>query len=240
MGQGKPFVWQSHWKQLGWVRKLGGVGPHGITRVGQTVWARLMDSLYGARLLAVWLCLWGGLRKGTVASANTSVWEKVAPQVLPWCQKIHFLPTCLVPFELLPRCWSSEGVSLSKSLCRPFKRNCLGIRHCFLQPADMVTYHPGTRTLGWGAWCGPGTLCSLDISPDFYPPHVNVGPAVLCLSYQSQCSFFFNSVFLGLPFSSISDGSEWWLFHSLVVILMLDEEVSCVYLHCHLDWKSGF
>ena len=28
---------ESHWKQLGSVQKLGGAGPQGITRVGQTV-----------------------------------------------------------------------------------------------------------------------------------------------------------------------------------------------------------
>ena len=33
----------------------------------------------------------------------------------------------LVPLNLLPHCWSSEGVSLSKSMCRLFKRNSLGI-----------------------------------------------------------------------------------------------------------------
>ena len=33
-------------------------------------------------------------------------------------------------------------------------------------------------------------------------------------SYQSWCGFFFNSIVVGLPFSSVSDGSKWWLFSS--------------------------
>ena len=33
----------------------------------------------------------------------------------------------LVPYKLLPQCWSSEGVSLSNSVCGFFKRNSLGL-----------------------------------------------------------------------------------------------------------------
>ena len=50
-------------------------------------------------------------------------------------------------------------------------------------------------------------------------------------SYQSWCGFFFNSILVGLPFILICDGSEWWLFCTVVVILMwLCEEVSRVFL----------
>ena len=53
-----------------------------------------------------------------------------------------------------------------------------------------------------------------------------------------RCGFF-NSVVVRLSFNSTSDGSEWWLFYNLVVILMwLCKEASHVYLCCHLDWKS--
>ena len=39
-------------------------------------------------------------------------------------------PPCmsLVPFKLLPWCWSSVGVSLSKYVCGFFKGNCLGLQ----------------------------------------------------------------------------------------------------------------
>ena len=39
----------------------------------------------------------------------------------------------LVPFEQLPRCWSSERVNLSKSMQRPLKRNCLELKRNFLE-----------------------------------------------------------------------------------------------------------
>ena len=50
-------------KQLGWARKLGRVESLGISKAGQTVLARLMESP------ACWLC-GGGLSKRTMASAH--------------------------------------------------------------------------------------------------------------------------------------------------------------------------
>ena len=44
MRQERPFVWISHWKQLRWAGKLGGARSQGVTRVGMTVLARLMES----------------------------------------------------------------------------------------------------------------------------------------------------------------------------------------------------
>ena len=46
-----------------------------------------------------------------------------------------------------------------------------------LQPEFIGTYHPGIGTLGWKAWCGAGTPYSQDILPNFYHPHMGVGPA---------------------------------------------------------------
>ena len=54
----------------------------------------------------------------------------------------------------------------------------------------------------------------------------------------NRCGFF-NSVVVRLPFSLISESSEWWWFYALVVILMwLYKEVSRVYPCHHLDRKS--
>ena len=55
--------------------------------------------------------------KGTVASANISVWEKTAPQALALVPDNSFPPhMSLVPFKLLPQHWNSEGVSPSNSM----------------------------------------------------------------------------------------------------------------------------
>ena len=40
--------------------------------------------------------------------------------------------TSLVLFKLLPQFWSSEGVSLSKSVCGFFRRNCMGVQNFLL------------------------------------------------------------------------------------------------------------
>ena len=62
----------------------------------------------------------------------------------------------------------------------------------------------------------------------------------LHLARKSTWMWFFNSVVVGLPLNSISDGSERWLFCILGVILMwLCEEASCVYWCRLLNWKSG-
>ena len=158
----------------------------------------------------------------------------------------------LVPFSLLPPCWSSKRVSLYKSMCGPFNRNCLVFQKFlshslklfrFLQTEVVETFLPGTGTLGRWAWCDPGTPHSWDIRSYFYPVHM--GPAHMGLTcsmpppiYPSQCGFFFNSIVVRLPFSSISSICEWWLLCSLAAILMwLCKEASCVYLCHHLDWK---
>ena len=143
-----------------------------------------------------------------------------APALMPDTSVPPHMP--LVPFKLLPRCWSSEGVSQNKFVCGPFKRNCLGIQqflpqtqsHWFLQPEVMGTCLLGTGTLGWEAWCGAGIPCSQD--PSFYALHVGVGPACsasLCVyifappTSLDVCGLF-NSVVVGFPFNSFSDGSE--------------------------------
>ena len=133
--------------------------------------------------------------------------------------------------------WRSEGVSPSKSVCRPFKRNCLGfpklqaflsLNSCwFLQPDHMGTSLPGTGTLGWGAWCGAGTLCSSGRTPTAkIPLPIFIGHRWvwgqfvehLHPSYQSQCGFF-NSIVVGIPFTLMPDSYERWLFCNLVGIL---------------------
>ena len=108
----------------------------------------------------------------------------------------------------------------------------------------MGSHLPGTKTLGWEAWCGARTPCSWDIPPEFLSTTHGCGtspfysqPLLPCLD---GCGFL-NSVVIRLPFNSIFDGSVWWLFRILVMILLwLWEDVSHVYLCCNLDWKFNF
>ena len=57
----------------------------------------------------------GGFRKGKMASAHLSVWEKVvpAPILMPDTymplMPDTYMPDTLMPFKLLPWCWSSDG-----------------------------------------------------------------------------------------------------------------------------------
>ena len=76
----------------------------------------------------------------------------------------------------------------------------------------------------------------------FFPHGCGASPFHICAPSTSLdgCGFF-NSVVVTLPFNSISDIYEWWLFCILVAIFMwLWEEASHVCLHCHLDRKLPF
>ena len=100
MSQDRSFIWKSDWKALGWACNLGGAVSQGINRIGQTVISRLMES-------QIWCLSTGrGLRKGTMACACTSIWEKATtpalvlmpdtsdtsvPPVCPWCLSSCFL-----------------------------------------------------------------------------------------------------------------------------------------------------
>ena len=77
---------------------MGGVESLGISRVGQTVLAGLMESQIWHQVASSV----GGLEKGQ--------WPLLA--LMPDTS----VPPCmlLVPFKLPPLCWNSEGVGLSR------------------------------------------------------------------------------------------------------------------------------
>ena len=85
-----------------------------------------------------------------------------------------------------------------------------------LQSEVMGTYIPGTRTVGWWAWCGAGTPCSRDSSPEFLSTTHGCGTSLFCISASPTsmggCGFF-NSVVVRLPFNSIF----WWFWVMLVL-----------------------
>ena len=69
-------------KWLGWVHKLGGVEPLWISKAGQKVLARLMESQIWHQLPTT-ISVQGGFIKGTMASFPLSVWMKAVPQLSP-------------------------------------------------------------------------------------------------------------------------------------------------------------
>ena len=143
--------------------------------------------------------------------------------------------------------------------CGPFKRTLLKIQQSLsllqpplvLQPEVMGIYLLSTGTLGLAVWPGVRITHSQGIHPDFYLPHVNVGPRYLPLllplhstlslhpSQLDECGFF-KSLIVGLPFSL-----NFWQFELLLVLRNTCNSLcGCmkvmkyVYLHLHLDWKS--
>ena len=138
-------------------------------------------------------------------------------------------------------------------MCVCFKRNCLGLqqflpptqsplvfagRNCGDLPISSWHWDPGLGTLVWG-WdsslprCPSLYMCILYMWVWGQPV-----PRLRPSSSLGGCGFC-NSVVVRLPFNSISDGSEGWLFYSLVVILMwLCDEANHVYLCRHLDQRS--
>ena len=83
--------------------------------------ARVSDSAPTCQLCD---SIGGGFRIETMASACLSVWVVLA--LMPDTSVPPCMP--LVPFKLLPWCWSSEGVSLSKFVWGFFKGNCLELQ----------------------------------------------------------------------------------------------------------------
>lgn len=144
---------------------------------------------------------WGGLSKGTVAPASTSVLEKSVPHLPPRPSLYNFAP----PFELL---WELV------SLCGPFKRNLVALGLTQSQSSLIFSekvwglllhWDPGLGSLVWG-W-GPSPLRrglhSWDIPPSLNCHAGGVGSVCSHLrpSYQSCYGFFCKSLVTGLLFS---------------------------------------
>ena len=96
----KPFIHME--KQLGWACKSGGAESLGISKAGQTLLARLMESQIWHQPVGSVALLGEDLEKGQ--------WPLLA--LMPDISVSPCIP--LVPFKPLPWCRSSEGVSLSR------------------------------------------------------------------------------------------------------------------------------
>lgn len=140
--------------------KVGWARHQGITWVRQHR-GRLMVS---GMVPACWLCA-GRAHQRNMVSASTSVLEKAATAALVLMLD-NLVSSCmsLVPFKLLSQPWGLEDVRLSKSMHRPFTRNCLGLQQ---PPSSWVSisvvfttnsygnfsfcpWNPGMGGLVWG------------------------------------------------------------------------------------------
>ncbi|KAF6130937.1 hypothetical protein HJG60_007876 [Phyllostomus discolor] len=190
--------------------KLCGIEPQVIARAGQ--------------LLHCFVVLWeGGLRAADSAAAC----------LLEVCLVLTLYDGTPLAIALVLNP-SGNGSNYILSLSRPFKQSLLKIQQ-FLSPlqhplvfiarsyGDLSSWcwNPGL----WGQSWELGLLPPKASPPYFYPPHMNVGQQVLqplcitsrlctplphCLSLD-ECGFF-KSLVVGLPYSSISDGSGFICF----------------------------
>ena len=89
-------------KQLVWGCKLDGVEPLGISKAGQTVLARLMESQIWHQLADSVALLEESSERGQWPLLTLMSGTPVSPS----------MPVVL--FKLLPQCWNSEGVNLCR------------------------------------------------------------------------------------------------------------------------------
>ena len=125
----------------------------------------------------------------------------------------------LMPFKLLPQCWSSEEVSLSKFVCGFFQRNYLGLQK-FPPPTQSLLVFSARSYGDFFSWCWKPELMGLVLGWDSslmrYPSEIFIhhmwvrDQSVLCLhpSYSLDGCGFLNFIIVRLPFNSISDGAE--------------------------------
>ena len=113
MNQDRTFIWVSHWKQLGLACNLGGERSLGITRVGQTVLARLMDTHIEQR--------WKAQKRNIGLFQHFSLGE-AAPPILALMTD-NLVPPCmsLEHFKLLTQCWRLEQENPGKFCVGPLR-----------------------------------------------------------------------------------------------------------------------
>ena len=178
-----------------------------------------------------WL-FWGRVQKRDSGLCVPFCLGESVSQLLPSSWTLQFLHVC---HWCLSSCYPSAGAQrewVSLSPCMGSLRRTAWDSRCFfyllnprwfLQPEIMGIYLPATGTLDWGAWCWAGTPRSQHIPPKFLFTTHGCGASSFHNSTPSAhldgCGFF-NFIVVRLPFNTVSDSSEWWLFYNLTVIFM--------------------
>ena len=230
MCQEQSFIWKnSLGGSINWVGQSLWGSPRRVKQC-QPGWRRF---IYGTSLSAVWR--WG-LEKGQWPLFSLMPDTSVSPIML------------LVPFKILPQCWSSEAVSLSRvdgTVCVFFRRNYSGLQPFLPLTQSLLGFIArGCRSLSSWHWIPGLEVLVWDWVPLFprYPSWIFIHHTwvfYVCTppTRPYGCGFF-NSAVVRFQFNLISNGSERWFFYILVIILMwLCEEAIHVCLWWHLDWK---
>ena len=205
----------------------------GISKVGQTVLTRLMESQIWHLLASCVTLLGEGLEKGQWLARHFSFSQYATDA---------FQAATLV-LEL------KRSKSESVSPCVGSLRGTFGLQQ-FLPnsiPAGIFSQELwGLIFLALETWAeGPGMglgLLAPEISPEFLSTTCECGtsPLHICAPPSNLDGCGFSNSVVRLPYNSMSDTSERWWFYILVVISMrLWQEVSHVCPCCHLvDQKS--
>ena len=115
---------------------------------------------------ACWLCgCWGRAQRRDNGFCLPFCLRESCPPA-PTLMPDTSVPPCmsLAPFKLLHWCWSSEGVSLNKSVCGFFKGNCLRLQKSLPLTQSLLVlaarsygdllyswhWNPGLGSLMWG------------------------------------------------------------------------------------------
>ena len=154
---------------------MGGMKCQGISKVGQAVLARLMTPRiwhWPAGSVAVW---WEGSERGNGLCPPFFLRQNCPPALTLMPDTSVPPHVQLVPFKLLPWCWSSERVNLSKSMCGFSKGNCLGFQQLLLLTQSPLVFAARSRRdlSSWHWNTGLGILVwSWDSSFPRYPSQI--------------------------------------------------------------------
>ena len=143
MSQDLPFIWESSFDGMESLR---------ISRVGQTVLARLVESQIWHQTAGSVALLREGSKKGQWPLPAFLYERKLAPSSCLDARHFSFFLYATMPFKLLTQCWSSEGGSPCVGSLRTTSWNSRSFflslnPYLFLQLEVMGIYFPGTGIL---------------------------------------------------------------------------------------------
>ena len=213
--------------KVGWSKALGN---HQCGEMCEPGWWSLR---YGARLPALSVGTGGGVhQRNNGFCQHFSLWESCFPSFFSEARQFNSSPDVSGTFKAAAPMLEPEGVSQSQPVHGSVKRNCLGFQQF---PSSLASIPAGFYIQKlWGLLflvLDPWTADLMYAWEPLLPRYPSWYLSTTCGCNASLfCIFapptslneiiFLNSVIVGLPFSFISGGSEWWLSWSLVIILM--------------------